>query len=338
MKVCVLFLFLINSSLLANDSINLIIDTNKFPNAPLSYWDENTKKPKEDFHYKFLMALSREMDKELKIENFTQFKNWLDLRSIINSKGFIDIISYTNDQDFKKNKKYFYIQYHSETLNALVLKESKIKELDDLKKSDVCYFPGLEEADSWAQQHVTGKIINDQFYNFEGKIKEEIVAAGIVNYSIASWFTKNNKNLKIFEKPLQSKDFYIVIPAENKILYEEISSVIKKFKQEGVIEKIYKNHINDIHKLLDSLNKEINNVNFSDFKPSQIIKYFEKVVSSLIPDSKAFNVSLFSKKDHHFHSSYESPSESFLSYFEYSMSKYFCFRIIGNEFIILDKE
>ena len=214
--------------------------------APFEFQDEGQKEY-QGFDMDLIRAIGKEMGYDVEIQNL----GFDGLIPALQGKNIDAIISGMSINDERKQNVLFSDPYYQSGLTMVVRdNETAIKSFQDLKGKKVAVQIGTTSADE--VKKIDGVEIKE--LNTPADCFMELKAGGVdavVNDRPVNdyYITKNNaQGVKALEEKLTAEDYGIAIGKDNADLQQKINDALKKLKENGEYDKIYKTWFGEVKK------------------------------------------------------------------------------------------
>lgn len=223
-----------------------------YSEAPFSMWKKGEAEPR-GLDPDILRLVAKEMKVELSFFKIDLTKGWVDLRREVIEAELVDVLAYAYSVTNERKKHVsFSDPYLISTMNALVLKASKISSIKDLENQAVLAL-GHTTAFPWAKKNIKGKIYADFPEDFHGSIndllKNKTIGAYLGDYESLLAMAKQDENLKVVKQPLQKEYIAIAASKGNKKLLEKINKALAKLEKNGELKKLRKKYFESPKKI-----------------------------------------------------------------------------------------
>ena len=215
--------------------------------APFSVWKIGDKEP-TGLDPDVLRLIAKELNVKLSFFKVDLSKGWVDLRRELLEAKLVDMLAYayTVTEDRKKFIS-FSSPYLVSTMNALILRDSKIKSKKDLEEKNVLVF-GHTTAYKWALKNVKGKIYksypeNNNFSIYK-LLETNTIDAYLGDYYSLVDMAKVSGKFVVLKDPLQKEELAIAFPKDKKDLKVKVNNALKKLEKNGSLEKLRKKYFN----------------------------------------------------------------------------------------------
>lgn len=240
-KTLLILIFFLNYCIAENTGeLKVFAAVEGYAQKPFYEWESGASEPK-GFDIEVIKAVSKKLKKKITFYKIDLNRDWKDIRKELLDEKLVDIVIYAYSITEEREKFVLFSRpYFSTSMGALVLKNSQIKTVEELKKSSVL---ALEHTTGfqWAKKNVTGGI--NQYQKFT--TIEDLLLTGKVDAFLGDMvnlesIAKDDQRFRVLKQPLQKESLGIAVNKENTGLLKKINEALKELQKSGELDMIKK--------------------------------------------------------------------------------------------------